>query len=172
MIVSNNFIKAMEFTLPWEVGKDRNGKLRSDGGYTNDSDDPGGETKWGISKRANPDEDIKNLTLERAFEIYKEKYFDIYKSYKSGPLDLDSSPMPYSVAVFDTGVNMGVNRTYGMHVKAIQTKDPVKTLLGLRDAHYTNIKAGNPKLAKYYNGWINRLNDLKKYTSILASETP
>ena len=37
-----------------------------EGGYVADSRDPGGETKYGISKRSYPGEDIKNLSLGRA----------------------------------------------------------------------------------------------------------
>lgn len=168
--MSNNFLKAIEFTLLWEVGKDRNGKLRQDGGYTNDPRDPGGETKWGHSKRAHPDIDIPNMTLDKAIALYKEDYYDVYKT-KSTPLDLDVCRPSYAVAMFDTGVNCGVNRAYKWHLVASKTKDPTKSLLGLRDAHYTNIKAGNPTLANvYYKGWINRLNDLKKFCEILKDE--
>ena len=44
----------------------------SEGGYSNRNpkDDPGGGTKWGISKRSYPDLDIKNLTVEQAGAIY------------------------------------------------------------------------------------------------------
>ncbi|OXE36892.1 MAG: hypothetical protein CGW95_04725, partial [Phenylobacterium zucineum] len=42
-----------------------------EGGYTNNPQDPGGETKFGISKRAYPDQDIANLTLDAAKAIYK-----------------------------------------------------------------------------------------------------
>ena len=42
-------------------------------GYVNNPNDPGGETNMGISKRYHPNEDIKNLTRERANAIlYKE----------------------------------------------------------------------------------------------------
>jgi lysozyme family protein len=34
--------------------------LKHEGGYVNDPNDPGGETNYGISKRAYPDVDIKN----------------------------------------------------------------------------------------------------------------
>ena len=37
--------------------------LGKEGGYVNNSRDPGGETNFGISKRAYPNVDIKNLTL-------------------------------------------------------------------------------------------------------------
>jgi len=167
----NNFIKAIEFTLPWETGRDRKGNLRQDGGYTNDPRDPGGETKWGVSKRAHPNLDIKNLTLDDAFKIYKEDYYDVYAEFKREPLVLDDMPMPYAVAIFDTGVNCGVNRAYNWHLTAIKEKDPVKVLLGLRDAHYTNLKASDKRFTVFYKGWINRLNDLKKYCEILANTT-
>ena len=45
---------------------DKEGGLRPDMGYVNDPKDRGSETKAGISKRAYPNEDIKNLTLDRA----------------------------------------------------------------------------------------------------------
>ena len=41
-----------------------------EGGHVNDARDPGGETKFGISKRVYPFEDIRNLTIERARAIY------------------------------------------------------------------------------------------------------
>ncbi len=47
------------------------GVFPHEGGYTNDPRDPGGETNWGISKRAYPNLDIKNLAMEEAKRIYK-----------------------------------------------------------------------------------------------------
>ena len=49
--------------------------IEHEGGYVNDPDDPGGETKYGIAKKSNPDVDIKNLTIEQAKEIYWDKYW-------------------------------------------------------------------------------------------------
>ena len=53
--------------------------LFAEGGskYTNDPNDSGGETKYGISKKAFPNLDIKNLTEEQAISIYKKMYFDL-----------------------------------------------------------------------------------------------
>lgn len=75
--------------------------LESEGGYVNDPNDKGGETKYGISKRAYPNEDIKNLTLEKAKMIYRRDYWDIMRC----------GEMPYDIAlmVFDMGVNMGTD---------------------------------------------------------------
>ena len=44
--------------------------LKHEGGYVDDPVDPGGETKYGISKKAYPFLDIKNLTIKQASDIY------------------------------------------------------------------------------------------------------
>ena len=41
-----------------------------EGGYVNHPDDPGGETKFGISKRSYPDVNIAALTLDDSKLIY------------------------------------------------------------------------------------------------------
>ena len=46
-----------------------------EGGYVNDPRDPGGETKYGITKRQYPGEDIPNMTLVRAKDIYQRDYW-------------------------------------------------------------------------------------------------
>lgn len=50
--------------------------FKHEGEYTNTPDDPGGETKYGISKRSYPKVDIANLTEEQAKEIYKRDFWD------------------------------------------------------------------------------------------------
>lgn len=70
-----------------------------EGGYVNDPSDPGGETKYGISKRQYPNEDIKSLTIDRAKEIYRADYWNVCKC--------DSLPWPLRLYVFDCAVNQG-----------------------------------------------------------------
>lgn len=72
----------------------------NEGGYVNDINDLGGETKYGISKKAYPYLDIPSLTLEQAKNIYKKDYWDRCKC--------DYIPDALSVAVFDFAVNSGV----------------------------------------------------------------
>ena len=57
-----------------------NNVLQSEGGYVYDKDDPGGETKYGISKRAYPDFDIKNLTKDDAKAIYLRDFWQRAKT--------------------------------------------------------------------------------------------
>lgn len=73
-----------------------------EGGYTNRSPefDPGGETKWGISKRSYPNLDIKSLTLENARIIYKQDFL----------LPILSKDLPDGIAfqLFDFAVHSGI----------------------------------------------------------------
>jgi len=76
--------------------------IQHEGGYVNLRADPGGETKFGISKRAYPGEDIANMTIERAKEIYLRDYW--------GPAGCDALPDGLKLQVFDTAVNSGVRQ--------------------------------------------------------------
>jgi lysozyme family protein len=71
-----------------------------EGGYTNNPSDPGGETKYGVSKRAYPNVDIANLTLDGAKQIYKTDYWD--------KLHLDTADPGLALIAFDASVNNGV----------------------------------------------------------------
>ncbi len=81
----DNFDKAFRLTIGVE------------GGYSNDPRDPGGETNYGIAKRYHPREDIKNMTLARAKEIYLKEYWL--------PAGCDEAPYPMDVSLFDSQVN-------------------------------------------------------------------
>lgn len=68
-----------------------------EGGYSNDPKDPGGETKFGISKRSYPSLDIKNLTREQVKPIYRADFW--------GPAGCDIVPAPLKYPLFDFAVN-------------------------------------------------------------------
>jgi lysozyme family protein len=149
---TNNFSRALLFIALWEWGN------RKDGGYTNHPNDPGGETRWGCSKKAYPNVDIRNLSFEKAAEFYAKDYWDA-----SG---CDSIPFPDCVAVFDTAVNCGVGRTKGW----LKSSEGINDFLTKRVDHYTLLARNNPSLKVFLNGWINRVNDVKKYLTIHASD--
>lgn len=73
--------------------------LESEGYYSNDPRDAGGETKYGISKRAYPSVDIASLTLDGAKAIYRRDYWDA--------LRCDELPPRIAFALFDSAVNSG-----------------------------------------------------------------
>jgi lysozyme family protein len=53
--------------------------MEFEGGYSDNPNDPGGKTKYGIAKKYYPDVDIKNLTPKEATIIYKRDYWERYK---------------------------------------------------------------------------------------------
>lgn len=74
--------------------------LALEGGYVNDPQDPGGETKYGISTRTYPNLDIRSLTRDQAVEIYHRDFWL--------PNHYDRIQDPEVAAkIFDMAVNMG-----------------------------------------------------------------
>ena len=73
-----------------------------EGGYVNNPADPGGETKFGISRRSYPNLDIKNLTIEQASDIYIRDYL--------APLKADKLPDSVTFQLLDFAINSGVDR--------------------------------------------------------------
>lgn len=74
--------------------------LGIEAGYVNDPKDPGGETKWGISKQSYPDEDIKNLSRERAKWIYHTDFWS--------RIHADELPDGVAYQVLDFAVHSGI----------------------------------------------------------------
>jgi len=73
--------------------------LGDEGGYVDNPADPGGETKFGISKREYPDLEIATLTRADAAAIY---YRDWWQRYRYSEL-----PGPIAAKLFDLAVNIG-----------------------------------------------------------------
>lgn len=142
--------------------------FESEGGYVNHPNDPGGETKYGISKKSYPHLDIRNLTKEEAREIYIR---DFWKKIRG-----DEISAPLNICVFDMAVNSGVDRAVRLLQSQIgaaedgivgpETLKYVKILdydwrnfLWCRLDYYNNLKQ-----AKYFlRGWNNRLIKLREY---------
>lgn len=145
--------------------------------YTNDPDDSGGETKGGISKKAHPELDIKNLTEEQIEEIYFEKY------WKRLNLHLIKNKQ-IQAEIFDTAVNMGQitairilqqslnflgldcdidgvigNQTITLTNQMIQKDSEAlfKVLNGFQFIRYVKIIESRPKDKKFARGWMKRI---------------
>ena len=135
-----------------------------EGGYVNTPQDPGKETKYGISKRAYPGEDIPALTLERARAIYLPDYW-----LKAG---CDAVPPALAFDLFDMAVNSGAHQAtlilqraafvtadgvIGPNTRmALASMDPVKLLLrfnALRLAFLADL----PTWPSFGCGWARRI---------------
>ena len=142
--------------------------LEHEGGYVNDPKDPGGETKYGVSKRAYPNEDIKNLTEEGAKDIYRRDYWD-----KNRCAEL---PESLRHIYFDMCVNMGAGRATkimqetanakGANLKIDGGMGPMtvgamknvelERVRAYRVKYYVTLIERKPDLAKFYFGWFKR----------------
>jgi lysozyme family protein len=127
---SLEFEKAFRKTLDLEGGDK----------YTNIEGDNGGETKYGISKKAFPNEDIKNLTLERAKYLHYTYYWE--------PLKLDGVDSHIAEEMYDTAFNMGVGTAIKILQDSINFLSPSNTL-------EVDGKMG-PKTLESFKYWINK----------------
>ena len=90
-----------------------------EGGYVNHPSDPGGETKWGVTKRTamayGYTGDMHDLSRERAKSIYREGYWD-----RAG---CDRYDPAIAFQVFDIGVNHGIGNAVRMLQRAVGVAD-------------------------------------------------
>lgn len=145
--------------------------LKHEGGYVNDPHDPGGETNFGISKRAYPTENIKGMTKTRAAEIYRRDYWDAVAG--------DELPYGLDLVAFDAAVNSGVMRGSQWVQKAVMVEPDgrigpitVKVARKLTQASLEqsitaavrlrlNFLASLKTWPRYKNGWTRRCEDVE-----------
>lgn len=137
--------------------------LELEGGYVNDPSDPGGETKYGISRRAYPSLDIANLTKDQASQIY---YTDYWLKGQCQAI-----PFPLNCYHFDTGVNQGITqaahilqRTVGVTVDGVIGPATLAAACAMPSAQYylylverLKVYRSLQEWAKYGLGWTTRL---------------
>jgi lysozyme family protein len=130
-----NWDKAISFALDWE------------GEYSWDKDDPGGETKWGVSKRAYPELIIKELTKDECMAIHKKDRWDYMKC--------DDLPDKLDICVFDCALNMGIGRAEAI----LSLTQDWRDYLMYRVLRYNDLGKAKPM---FLRGWINRAVSLWK----------
>ena len=89
--------------------------LDHEGSYTSGTGDPGGETKWGISKRSYPHLNIKILTREQAIAIYRTDFWD--------RMHLDCMPDGVAFQLLDFAINSGIETTVRYFQRVVGTAD-------------------------------------------------
>ena len=168
-VYSEKFKKAIDFVI------------NNEGVYVFDKNDPGGATKYGISQKAYPALNIKELQREDAIKIY---YCDYWLKGKFEQIP-DKN---VATKVFDFTINFGQRastivlqralRSVGINVKedgllGSQTlsatifcctpknaenraKMLMTALKSEAAGYYRSIVAKNPQQQKFLNGWLNR----------------
>lgn len=147
-------------------------------GYVNDPSDRGGETKYGISKNANPDLDIANLDWEAAKRIYMKRYW-----YPGDCEDIAAYGLPrLALLHFDGCVNHGIGRASVFLQRSVGA-DPdgdvgpetmkilssvdehvtIDKICDMRTAFYRELASSDPSQGRFLNGWLRRINELREY---------
>lgn len=85
--------------------------LKLEGGETNDPDDPGGRTKYGLTQRTYPHLDFDMLTESQARAIYKIDWWEKY--------GYDRLPASIAVLLFQLAVNMGPSSAHMLLQRAL-----------------------------------------------------
>lgn len=153
--------------------------IAAEGGskITDDPRDPGGLTKFGISKKAYPSLDIRNLTEAQAVAIYKRDYWD----------KIQGDFLPYNVAytIFNYAVNRGISvavkyaqKVVGLPedgvigpktIAAIKAKGEPAFLsqyLAIAKKGYEDLVAKRPDLEVFLKGWKNRIDHISDYVGV------
>lgn len=137
--------------------------IQREGGLVVDPNDPGGATKYGISKRAYPNLDIPALTQSQAAQIY-------HRDYWRWDLLQDQA---LANKLLDMAVNFGlstlagmVQRMNGLKVDNIWGPATENSLLNAPDVlprlrvasveRYLAMIEANPQLSKFRAGWLVR----------------
>lgn len=151
----------------------------AEGGLTDDKDDPGGLTNFGIDQRSHPNVDIRNLTWDAAKQIYYKEYWLASKA--------DKVPFPACISFMDCVVNVGITQTNKFLQRIVGTKDDgyigpltlkavesyadpknlAEKLIDARQTFYNNLVLKREGLRKFLKGWTNRNNNLRAYITSL-----
>lgn len=150
--------------------------LKHEGGYSNDKDDPGGETKYGISKRQYPSLNIKSITKELAKGIY---YYDYWIKSKANII----AEVSFQVATkyCDIAINTGIKRAFqilknamydlgytiydGIDVEFIlklksicdnKKEVLINNIIKHQKSFYISLTEKKPSLKKFLKGWLKR----------------
>jgi lysozyme family protein len=117
-----------------------------EGGYKPATpEDPGGETKYGCSKRRYPAEDIPNLTLDRAKFLFQRDYWKAQ--------NCDSMEWGKALLVFDCAVNGGhPQRWYSMYAGEHMADFAIDF-----QAEHAQYLASLPNWGPNARGWMRRM---------------
>lgn len=135
-----------------------------EGGYSNDPNDPGGETNFGISRKYNPGVDIKGLTRPLAKAIYQQgQWRAINGSMLPAGLNLlvmdaaVNQGIPEAVMMLQTSLGIQADGIMGyLTLGAMGSSRPIDLMNAYTVQRMLRYQLGK-NFPRYGQGWINRL---------------
>lgn len=136
------------------------GIIEREGGLSDHAADPGGLTKFGISRRAYPHLDIERLTRAQAQALYVRDYIRAFKLHElsnvqNAEILADAFVNGFPVKRLQRLLRVTPDGTIGPQTLQAMDAASAKQLLDWRLDWYVQV-AGHPFLA----GWVNRLRKL------------
>jgi len=157
-----------------------------EGGYVNNKNDKGGATNFGITRKTYEtyfnktvtNEDIKNMKISEAIEIYRKNYFDSYEIDTRFPeelwhfmFDCYVQHNPISVrkivqrALNDCGEKLVVDGVLGKQtyskLPCYSTEIVLQYMIKWRIWLYDQIMKNDSSQLIFKDGWMNRVNWFK-----------
>ena len=135
--------------------------LEAEGGFSDDIDDRGGRTNYGITqdtynyynkKHGIPAKDVKNITKSEVAQIYYEDYWLASGANKIQDKNVQRMHM-------DAAVNHGVGRAKQFYR---EVGDDIDAYSARRRQYYKDIVKNRPNQQKFYKGWMNRMDKLDR----------
>lgn len=145
--------------------------IKHEGGFSDHSADPGGKTRYGITEAVAREVgyrgDMRELPLDLAKRIYKDKYWDTVKA--------EQLPASVRYTVFDAAVNSGPSQSVKWLQRALGVKDDgvigPQTLAAANAGNPDSLKmrllgqrlrfmAGLPNWPAFSRGWAIRIASL------------
>lgn len=160
--------------------------LAHEGGWSDDPNDPGGATKYGVSLRFLREQgldldhdgdidaaDVRGLTPQRATEIYRERFWDAYGYGRITDTQV-------ATKVFDCAVNLGAKRAARLLQRALrecgetvevdgvvgpktiaatnrcEARELLLELVYQHSGYYQTLVEMKPRFEKYRTGWLRR----------------
>lgn len=141
--------------------------LKTEGGYVNDPEDPGGETNWGITlatARANGyTGNMKDMTRDQAIAVYRSAFWQRIQG--------EELPRQLSYQILDAAVNHGIENAVRWMQRAAGVADDgqigrvtlaailmgdVADLVLLFNAERLEFYSKLTKFDRYGRGWVRR----------------
>lgn len=153
--------------------------------YTDDPDDPGGATDYGITqssfdsycqKKGLTTHDVKTLTEQEIEAVYSDLWASASCDKMASPVDMVHYDYCVNAGITQASISMQrvlrimMDGVIGPQtVATIERWDPKElsaSLLSERARFYNALVTEKPELGKYLQGWLDRVEALRKYVGL------
>lgn len=156
--------------------------MKHEGGLADVKGDKGGLTKFGISQKRYPNVDIRALTLNDAYALYKRDYwykfnFDMLNNQKIANLAFDLVVLHgrgvklLQLGLNDSGMNVSVDNAMGPQtlsaLNSVTPKPFINNVVRRRKIYMKELVRRDSDNAQFLAGWLKRADSFKVELSML-----